>query len=75
MDGMTPTPVIHLTIEDLLTRWGGSVNRGTLANWRAKGGGPRFIKLGRSVLYPLNEVEAFEQDRLRCAVHVAAKDV
>lgn len=38
---------------------------GTLSNWRVRGEGPRFIKLGRKVLYPLAEIEAFEQRQLR----------
>lgn len=38
---------------------------GTLANWRTSGEGPRFIKFGRRVLYPLHEIEAFEQRCLR----------
>lgn len=37
----------------------------TLAKWRVSGEGPRFIKFGRKVLYPLAELEAFEQSRLR----------
>jgi len=38
---------------------------GTLANWRVQGGGPKYIKFGRKVLYPLRELEAFEQQCLR----------
>ena len=38
---------------------------GTLSNWRVRGDGPRFIKLGRKVLYPLTEIEAFEKRQLR----------
>ena len=38
---------------------------GTLSNWRVRGEGPRYIKLGRKVLYPLAEIEAFEQRHLR----------
>lgn len=41
------------------------VNNGTLSNWRVRGDGPRYIKLGRKVLYPLAEIEAFEQRQLR----------
>ena len=37
----------------------------TLANWRVKGDGPRFIKMGRKVLYPMVEIEAYEQRQLR----------
>jgi hypothetical protein len=37
----------------------------TLANWRVRGDGPRFIKMGHKVLYPVVEIEAFEQRQLR----------
>ena len=37
------------------------VSKGTLANWRTAGGGPRYIKFGRRVLYPETELAAFEQ--------------
>jgi predicted site-specific integrase-resolvase len=39
----------------------------TLANWRVRGDGPRFIKMGRKVLYPMAEIEAFEQRQLRAS--------
>jgi len=38
---------------------------GTLAVWRVQGRGPRFIKSGRRVLYPLPEIEAYEREHLR----------
>jgi len=41
------------------------LSKQTLANWRVAGTGPRFIKFGRRVLYPLAELEAFEQRSLR----------
>lgn len=41
------------------------ISKGTLANWRVTGEGPRFIKFGRRVLYPIKEIEAFEQRCLR----------
>lgn len=43
---------------------------GHLANWRVTGEGPRYIKFGRKVLYPLVEVEAFENAHLRTATSV-----
>lgn len=33
---------------------------GTLANWRMKGKGPRWVKHGRNVLYPVAEIEAYK---------------
>lgn len=46
-----------LTAPQLATRWGMSVH--TLANWRCKGVGPNFIKLG-GVRYPLASVQVYE---------------
>ena len=54
---------MHLTPKEAAERLRTSV--GTLANWRVTGTGPRFIKLGRKVLYPVAELEAFEQRQLR----------
>ena len=48
------------------------VSVGTLAAWRVAGSGPKYIKWGRIILYPLAEIEAFEKKHLRSAVHVAA---
>jgi hypothetical protein len=41
------------------------VSVGTLANWRTAGEGPKFLKFGRRVLYPVPELDAFEQKCLR----------
>lgn len=38
---------------------------GTLSNWRVRGQGPRFIKVGRKVLYPVAELEAWERKHLK----------
>ena len=63
---MQPT---HLTAAQLAQRL--CRKEHTLANWRVKGGGPAFIP-GRPVLYPIAEVEAWEQANLRhsTATHV-----
>jgi hypothetical protein len=41
------------------------ISVGTLANWRTRGEGPRYIKWGRKVLYPVPEIEAFEASHMR----------
>lgn len=51
-----------LTIDDLVLRWRGAVSRGTLGNWRVKGKGPAYRKIGQSVLYRISDVEAFENE-------------
>ncbi|NIO83411.1 MAG: DNA-binding protein [Candidatus Aminicenantes bacterium] len=52
------------TADELIKRWRGRVSRGTLANWRAQGKGPRFTKLEGTVLYSRDEVEKFERKNL-----------
>lgn len=42
----------------------------TLINWRVQGAGPRFIKVGRKVVYPMHEIEAFEKKQLHAATTV-----
>lgn len=57
------TQPMHLTINETADRL--RLVKGTLANWRVQGKGPRFLKMGKRVLYPLLEIEAFEQRQLR----------
>ncbi|KXI16687.1 transcriptional regulator, MerR family [Corynebacterium sp. CMW7794] len=35
------------------------LSRGTLANWRAEGRGPRYIKSGRQILYRVKDLDAW----------------
>lgn len=53
------TDKIYLTATELAERWR-SV-KGTLNNQRAQGKGPPFVKLGGKVLYPIAEIEKYEQ--------------
>ena len=41
------------------------VSEGTLRNLRIAGGGPRFIKLGRKVLYDQRDIEDWLEDHKR----------
>jgi predicted DNA-binding transcriptional regulator AlpA len=35
----------------------------TLQSWRMQGGGPRYVKVGRSVRYPRRELIAFQKSK------------
>jgi hypothetical protein len=48
-----------LTSKELSDRW--RLSDQTLANWRYAGKGPRFIRVGSRVLYPIEGINAFEQ--------------
>lgn len=50
-----------LTPGQLVERWAGAITIGALANWRARGRGPSFIKIGGRVCYRLADVLAFER--------------
>lgn len=51
-----------LTPHALSQRWG--MNEQTLSQWRWRGFGPRFMKMGGKVLYRLQDVEEFEEKNI-----------
>lgn len=55
--------LLHLTQRDLARRW--SLSPRTLERWRWTGDGPAFLKVGGRVAYRLQDIEAWEADRLR----------
>ncbi|MGA8292742.1 MAG: helix-turn-helix domain-containing protein [Rhodoplanes sp.] len=57
----------YLTAEEVSERYRGGISVGTLRNWRAMRIGPTFIKIGKAVLYPIDELEAWDQkNRVTC---------
>lgn len=56
---------LHLTTEEAADRLRHSPY--TLIRWRqeGQGHGPKYLKFGRRVLYPVTEIEAFEKRLLR----------
>jgi hypothetical protein len=58
------TPEVrHLNQIELARRWGLSPR--TLERWRWLNEGPEYMKLGNRVVYRLEDIEAFEDTRLR----------
>ncbi len=53
-----------LTAEEVSERYRGSVSVGTLRNWRAMKIGPAFVKIGKAVLYPAKELDAWDQKNM-----------
>jgi predicted DNA-binding transcriptional regulator AlpA len=58
-------PLRHLHQNEVAHRWG--ISPRTLERWRWLGQGPTFLKLGGSVVYRLEDIEAFEAQQLRAA--------
>ncbi len=54
----------YLTTEEVSERYRGEVSEGTLRNWRAQRVGPPFIKIGKSVLYPVQGLDEWDKKNL-----------
>ncbi len=61
----------YLTPKALALRW--NKTRHTLGQWRWKGHGPQFMKLGSCIRYPQEEIEKFE-DHIDQITTVDARD-
>ena len=62
----------YLTAEEVAERYCGAVTVGTLRNWRTMQIGPPFIKIGKAVLYPVEELDAWDKKNLvTCRAPVA----
>lgn len=60
---MKDSPINHLDQEALARRW--SISPRTLEDWRWRKIGPRYLKVGGRVIYRLEDVEAYEAERIR----------
>jgi hypothetical protein len=58
---MTPK---FLTPEEVSERYRGEISVGTLRNWRAMRTGPAFVKIGKAVLYPVEQLDAWDQKNM-----------
>jgi hypothetical protein len=55
---------IFLTLEEVVQRYRDQISEGTLRNWRSMRIGPSFIKIGKAILYPLEELDRWDQRNL-----------
>ncbi len=56
-----------LTPDEVAERYRGGISVGTLRNWRAMRLGPSYVKIGKAVLYPLDELDAWdEKNKVQC---------
>ncbi len=62
-----------LNENELAERWG--ISPKTLQRWRSEGRGPKFMKLSKRVLYPVDEILVFESEALRASTWESAGDV
>lgn len=63
--GVNMGAVEYLTTEELAARW--KMHPQSIHNWRAQtpAKGPAFVKIGKKVLYPLDSIVQWEQQRLQ----------
>ena len=53
-----------LTPDEVTERYRGEITVGTLRNWRAMRIGPSFVKIGKAVLYPTADLDAWDRKNL-----------
>jgi hypothetical protein len=53
-----------LTLNEVIERYRGQISDGTLRNWRSMRVGPSFLKIGKAVLYPLEELDRWDRRNL-----------
>ena len=51
----------YLTPQEVSDRFEGKVSPRTLANWRSLGTSPPYRRIGGRILYPLEDLEAWEK--------------
>jgi hypothetical protein len=49
---------------NIVERYRGQISEGTLRNWRSLRVEPSFLKLGKAVLYPLEEFDRWDRRSL-----------
>lgn len=54
----------YLTLEEVVERYRNQVREGTLRNWRSKRIGPSFVKIGKAILYPIEELARWDRSNL-----------
>jgi hypothetical protein len=54
----------YLTAEEVAERYREEISVGTLRNWRAMRVGPPFVKIGKAVLYPVQELDEWDRKNL-----------
>jgi hypothetical protein len=55
---------MFLTLDEVVERYRGQISEGTLRNWRSMRVGPSFLKVGKAVLYPLEELDRWDRQSL-----------
>jgi hypothetical protein len=53
-----------LTADEVSERYRGEISVGTLRNWRSMRIGPAYVKFGKAILYPIEELEAWDRKSL-----------
>ena len=63
-EGSTMTDRRFLTADEVSERYRGEISLGTLRNWRSMRVGPAFVKIGKAILYPVDQLDAWDEKNL-----------
>ncbi|MFJ6322012.1 MULTISPECIES: DNA-binding protein [unclassified Rhizobium] len=51
-------------LDEVIDRYRNQISQGTLRNWRSKRIGPSFIKIGKAVLSPSDELDRWDRSNV-----------
>lgn len=71
-DHLKPFPLITDEVSEDDTAQAIGISKLTLRNWRSRGLGPKFMKLGKRVIYSEADVQAWVQEQRRSPRGVAS---
>lgn len=60
---MTVKEKKYLTPKELSEHWDGRIKVRTINNWRQNGSGPPFLKLGGAILYRVEDIKKWDDER------------
>ncbi len=55
---------MFLTLNEVIERYRGQISEGTWRNWRSMRVRPSFLKVGKAVLYPREELDRWDRRSL-----------
>jgi hypothetical protein len=55
---------MFLTLNEVIDRYRGQISEGTFRNWRSMRVGPSFLKVGKAILYPREELDRWDRRSL-----------
>lgn len=58
----TTARVRELSTQEVVERYNGRISKRTLDNWRSQGKGPKYVRRGGKIFYPIDLLEEWDRN-------------